>query len=142
MIYLDGRSAGIDLTWQNVKNAILEGHRRPKAKLSDQFLRRNDDTLLSRAAWIDGLGIGVKSVSVMSTNREHGLPSVQGGMLVFEDVTGRLEAVLDSELVTKWKTASDSVLGASFLARPEAKRLLILGAGQVGENLADGVPPV
>jgi ornithine cyclodeaminase len=56
-------------------------------------------------------------------------------MLFFDDRTGRLLAVLDSDLVTAWKTAGDSVLGARLLARPDSRRLLILGAGTVAASL-------
>lgn len=123
------------LTWRMVMQAIEEGHRLPKAQIGDQFLGHADKTLLSRGAWIDGLGFGVKSVSVMTGNLDVGLPSVQGAMLVFEDCTGKLEAVIDSALITNWKTAADSVLGAKLLARPESRSLLVVGAGPVAENL-------
>jgi len=91
--------------------------------------------LLSRSARIEGMGFGVKSVSVLPNNSSQGLPTVQGGMLVFDDKTGSLMAVIDSALITNWKTAADSVLGARLLAQPKSKNLLIVGAGSVGEQL-------
>ncbi|MFZ5964283.1 ornithine cyclodeaminase family protein [Thalassococcus sp. BH17M4-6] len=123
------------LSWTGVMQALRDGHQRPKAEIGDQFLTRDPDTLLSRAAWIDGLGIGVKSVSVMAGNTARGLPTVQGAMLVFDDSDGRIAAVIDSDLVTQWKTAGDSVFGARLLARPDSATLLIVGAGVVAENL-------
>lgn len=125
------------LSWAGVVEALRRGHAAAKAEIGDQFLHRGPDTLLSRAAWIDGLGVGVKSVTVMAGNAARGAPTVQGAMLVFEDETGRPEAVIDSDLVTRWKTAGDSVLGAAILARPESRRLLILGAGVVAESLVE-----
>ncbi|MFN3228025.1 MAG: ornithine cyclodeaminase family protein [Hyphomicrobiales bacterium] len=124
------------LRWADIIDALMEGHQKPKAEIGDQLLSRGQDALLSRAAWIDGLGFGVKSVSVMANNAAAGLPTVQGGMLVFDDTTGALEAVLDSDLVTEWKTAGDSALGAKLLARPDSASYLILGAGVVAESLA------
>ncbi len=124
------------LTWSGIADALREGHRRPKAQIDDTFLTRGPDTLLSRSAWIEGIGIGVKSVTVVPGNAARGLPSVQGAMLLFDPRTGTLDAVLDSDLVTKWKTAGDSVLGATVLARPDSRRLAILGAGEVAGNLA------
>ncbi|MEQ8742954.1 hypothetical protein [Parasphingorhabdus sp.] len=124
------------LRWADIIDALYEGHQRPKAEIGDQLLSRSQDALLSRAAWIDGLGFGVKSVSVMANNAAAGLPTVQGGMLVFDDRTGVLEAVIDSDLVTNWKTASDSALGAKLLARPDSESYLIVGAGVVAESLA------
>ena len=125
------------LDWNNLADALLAGHRMPPAEISDQFLHRGGDTLLSRAAWIDGVGVAVKSVTVMPGNATQGLPSVHGAMVLFEDKTGQVEAVIDSALVTKWKTAGDSVLGARLLARPDSKRLLIVGAGTVAASLIE-----
>jgi len=128
-------TVGDKVTWTGIVEALRAGHLLPKAQISDQFLNREPDTLLSRAAWIDGLGIGVKSVSVMAENSAKRLPTVQGAMVVFEDQTGAVEAIVDSDLVTEWKTAGDSVFGAKLLARPDPKRHLIVGAGVVAENL-------
>ena len=125
------------LDWNRLADALAEGHRGPPAEISDQFVTRGPDTLLSRAAWIDGLGVAVKSVTVMAGNAARGLPTVQGAMLLFEDTTGRVEAVIDSALVTKWKTAGDSILGARLLARPDSRQLLILGAGAVAASLVE-----
>lgn len=124
------------LSWADIIKALREGHQLAKAEITDQVLSRDQDTLLSRAAWIDGLGFGVKSVSIMASNASIGLPTVQGAMLVFEDRAGVLEAVIDSDLVTQWKTAGDSALGAKLLARADSQRYLIVGAGVVAENLA------
>ena len=130
------------LDWNDLADALLAGHRMATPEISDQFLHRGDDTLLSRAAWIDGVGVAVKSVTVMPDNATHGLPSVHGAMVLFEDKTGQVEAVIDSALVTKWKTAGDSVLGARLLARPDSKRLLIVGAGTVAASLIEAYSAV
>ena len=63
------------LDWLALSDALAEGHRGPKAELGDQFLTRDGDTLLSRAAWIDGQGVAVKSVTVLPGNPAQGLPS-------------------------------------------------------------------
>jgi len=125
------------LDWTTVADAIAEGHRAPRPAIGDTFLTRGDDTLLSRAAWIDGMGVAVKSVTVLPGNPARGLASVNGAMVLFEDSTGLPVAVIDSALVTKWKTAGDSVLGARLLARPDSARLLIVGAGAVAASLIE-----
>lgn len=125
------------LDWLALGDALLEGHRRPPAQIEDVLMARGADRLLSRAAWIDGMGLGVKSVTVFPSNAAAGRPSVQGAMLVFDDATGALEAVIDNALITRWKTAGDSLLGARLLARPDAARLLIVGAGTVAESLIE-----
>ncbi len=125
------------LDWVEMAEALETGHRAAKAVISDQMVRRGEDILLSRAAWIDGMGVAVKSVSVLPGNPAKGLPSVHGAMVLFDDATGQVQAVIDSALVTKWKTAADSILGARFLARQDSKRLLIVGAGVVARSLID-----
>ncbi|GAB4269986.1 MAG: ornithine cyclodeaminase [Pararhodobacter sp.] len=125
------------LDWLALADALAEGHRRPPARIEDVLIGRGDDRLLSRAAWIDGMGLGVKSVTVFPQNAARGLPSIQGAMLIFDDETGAIEAVIDTALVTKWKTAGDSILGARFLARKDARSLLIVGAGAVAASLIE-----
>lgn len=135
--YITAEDVAGRLDWLRMAQAIADGHRGPRAAIGDVFLRREPDTLLSRAAWIDGLGVAVKSVTVCPGNAARDLPSVNGAMLLFDDATGQVEAVIDSLLVTAWKTAADSLLGAQLLARRHSKRLLIIGAGAVAENLID-----
>ena len=125
------------LDWVAMAEALAAGHRGPRAEIADQFLTRGPDTLLSRAAWIDGMGVAVKSVTVMPANPARDLPSVQGAMVLFEDATGGIVAVIDSGLVTRLKTAADSLLGARILARKDARRLLIIGAGAVAASLIE-----
>lgn len=133
---LDRTNSPRPYNWPSFVDAIKSGHQRPKAVLKDVFLGPADKTLLSRAAWIEGLGYGVKSVTVMAENSKRNLPTVQGGMLVFDPETGALRGVIDSGLVTDIKTATDSVLGAMLLARSDARRHLIIGAGTVAHNIA------
>ena len=125
------------LDWTTLADALAEGHSAPRPAIGDTFLARGDDTLLSRAAWVDGMGVAVKSVTVLPGNPARGLASVNGAMVLFEDQAGLPVAVIDSGLVTKWKTAGDSILGARLLARPESARLLILGAGAVAASLIE-----
>lgn len=123
------------LSWPDAVAALREGHRLPRAQVADMFLGPGDATLLSRGAWIEGLGFGVKSVTVFDDNPRQGLPTIQGGMLVFEPKNGCLEAVIEGRLVTEIKTAADSVLGATYLARPDSRHLLIVGGGTVARSL-------
>ena len=135
--YLTATECDPLMDWVALTDAMIEGHRMPPADLRDVLLARGDDRLLSRAAWIDGLGVGVKSVTVFPGNPAAGRPSIHGAMLVFDDATGEVEAVIDNGLVTRWKTAGDSLLGARLLARNGAKRLLIVGAGTVAASLIE-----
>lgn len=128
--YEEGEAA---LDWIRLTDALAAGHERPRAEIADGFLYRGNDTLLNRAAWIDGLGIGVKSATIFPGNAD--LPSVNGGMCLYSDADGTLEAVIDFHLVTKWKTAGDSLLAARRLARRDARTVLIVGSGRVAASL-------
>ena len=43
--------------------------------------------------------------------------------------------MIDSALITDIKTAADSALGAHYLARDDARHLVVLGAGSVAGNI-------
>ena len=135
--YIQSHMVEDRLDWMALVNALAAGHMGARAQMKDQLITRDDDALLSRAAWVDGQGMAVKSVSVMPANTARDMPTVQGALLLFDDETGAIEAVIDSALVTKWKTAGDSILGAKLLARPQAERLLVVGAGTVAASLID-----
>ncbi|MFN3844312.1 MAG: ornithine cyclodeaminase family protein [Paracoccaceae bacterium] len=128
--------------WRMLTDRIEAFHRLDKADIRDIFLGPSDQTLLSRAAWIKGLGFGVKSVTIFRENAARGLPTVQGVMALFDPESGSQIATLDSDLVTALKTAADSVLGARLLARSDSETLLIVGAGTVAESLIDAYPAI
>jgi ornithine cyclodeaminase len=125
------------LDWLSVARAIEESHRLPPPRMEDVILRRGGDTLLNRSAWIDGLGIAVKAATVFPGNAAGGRPTVNGAVNLLSDEDGTLEAIIDFHLVTKWKTAGDSLLGALRLARPDSREILIVGAGTVARTLLD-----
>ncbi|KGJ06948.1 ornithine cyclodeaminase [Paracoccus versutus] len=123
------------LSWRDAVEALRQGHALPPAEIRDVFLGPPTGTMMSRSALIEGLGYGAKTFTVCDGNAAKGLPTVQGAMLVFDKDTGALQAIVDSPLVTEIKTAADSVLGASLLARPDSRHLLVVGAGTVAASL-------
>lgn len=123
------------LDWLALCRAFDAGHKLPKAEIADVFLYRGQDTLLNRSAWIDGLGLAVKAATVFPGNPKQGKPMIGGAVNLFDDADGSLSAVVDFHLVTKWKTAGDSLCAALKLARPDSRNILIVGAGTVGANL-------
>ena len=130
-----GPEAEAKLDWLKLGAALEAGHMLPSAEISDSFLYRGKDTLLNRAAWIDGLGLLVKSATIFPENAAQNLPAVNGGAALYGDKNGLLEALVDFHLLTKYKTAGDSLFAAMKLARPESKTILIVGAGTVGRSL-------
>ncbi len=125
------------LDWQALCDALRDGHALARAEMADTFLYRDKDTLLSRAAWIDGLGQLVKTATIFPGNAGLGKPTINGAVNLYGDRDGVLQAILDFHLVTKWKTAGDSLLAARLLARPESACILIIGAGTVARSLRE-----
>jgi len=123
------------LNWLDLTDALEQGHTLPKAEIGDTFLYRDPDTMLTRAAWIDGLGMAVKTATIFPGNPGKATPMINGAVCLYSDRDGTLSALIDFHLVTKWKTAGDSLLAARKLARPDAREILIVGAGTVGRSL-------
>ncbi len=136
-IAIIGPEAEARLDWIALTDAFADGHRKPRAEIGDTFLYRGSDTLLSRAAWIDGMGMAVKSATIFPANPEAGHPRINGGVSLFSDATGAFEALVDFHLVTKWKTAGDSLHAARLLARPESRAITIVGAGTVARSMIE-----
>ncbi len=130
-----GREAEALMDWAGLMAAFEAGHQLPRAEINDLFLYRGKDTLLNRAAWIDGLAQLVKVALVMPDNPARGLPTINGVVNLFDDKTGVLSALVDFHLVTKWKTAGDSLLAASRLARKDSRNILLVGAGTVARSM-------
>ncbi|MBN9269589.1 MAG: ornithine cyclodeaminase family protein [Mesorhizobium sp.] len=100
-------------------------------------------TLLLMPAWTDFKAdaaknghIGVKIVTVSPDNNAVGKPAVMGLYLLLAGATGEPQALIDGQRLTQWRTASASALAASYLAREDAARLLVIGAGALSSFLA------
>ena len=96
-------------------------------------------TLLLMPAWTgpatgDGYA-GVKIVSVFPENGAKDLPSVLGTYLLMKGDTGEPLAALDGARLTVWRTAAASALAARSLARPDACRMAMVGAGALAPFL-------
>lgn len=123
------------LGWAGLLAALEAGHRLPRPDIKDLIVTRGSDVILDRATWIDGLGALVKVATLVPSNPARGKPMINGVVTLFDDVTGELTALVDFHLVTKWKTAGDSLLAASRLARKDARNFLLVGAGTVARSM-------
>lgn len=96
-----------------------------------------DATLLLMPAWYRGSGgyAGVKVVSVFPGNPGRGKESVVGTYLLLDGDSGEPLAALDGPALTLWRTAAASALAASFLARDDARRMTMVGAGALAPRL-------
>lgn len=79
--------------------------------------------------------MGVKIVTVSPDNGLINKPAVMGVYLLLDGITGEPKALIDGQSLTRWRTAAASALAARYLAREDASRLVIMGAGAVSSNL-------
>ena len=94
-----------------------------------------DATLLLMPAWTGSDFVGCKVVTVFPGNAAHGAPSLYGSYLLLSGETGEPLAIMDGRALTAWRTAAASALAATFLARADASRLLMIGAGALAPHL-------
>jgi ornithine cyclodeaminase len=96
-----------------------------------------DATLLLMPAWTaDPSGfLGCKIVTVFPGNAAAGKPSLHGSYLLMSGTTGEPLALMDARALTAWRTAAASALAATYLARPDASHLLMVGAGALAPHL-------
>ncbi|MCV3767194.1 ornithine cyclodeaminase family protein [Rhizobium sp. TRM95796] len=94
-------------------------------------------TLLLMPAWVAGRYFGVKMVSVFPGNGARGLPAIYGSYLLSSGLTGELLAVMDGGELTARRTAAASALASSYLSRPDASTMLMVGTGRLSLNLIE-----
>ena len=104
---------------------------------------RPEATLLLMPAWeasapggqSAGRYLGVKAVTVFPDNAARGKPAVFGTYLLLSAETGETLAVMDATRLTAWRTGAASALASRYLSRPDASRLLMVGAGALAPQL-------
>ena len=104
--------------------------------LTEKLPDGRENIWLLLPAWQHGRHQGVKLVSVFPGNEAKGLLSVVGVYVLFDGSNGYPLAVIDGAALTLRKTAANSALAATYLARRDAAKLLMLGAGQLAPHLA------
>ncbi|MGH6820583.1 MAG: ornithine cyclodeaminase family protein, partial [Methylocella sp.] len=90
-------------------------------------------TLLLMPAWSKEW-TGLKTVVVKTGNAALGLPTVQANYLLIDNGTGAAVAMMDGTELTRRRTAAASALAAGYLARQDASRLVLVGAGALGAH--------
>jgi ornithine cyclodeaminase/alanine dehydrogenase-like protein (mu-crystallin family) len=114
----------------------------PRCQHRVETYGQNDATLLLTPAWQVNQSIGVKIVTVFPDNGAQDLPAVQGVYLLMDGKTGVPQALIDGMALTKRRTAAASALAASYLAQPDADRLLVVGTGALAPELVEAYTAV
>ena len=88
-------------------------------------------TVLIMPAWRADRYLGIKTVNIFPGNSAQGLPGLFATYVLYDARTGEPLAQIDGNEITARRTAAASALAASSLARQDARRLLVVGAGRV-----------
>jgi len=75
---------------------------------------------------------GAKTLTLVPENRQKGLPSIDGLVILNHSETGEPLALLDAKGVTAWRTGATGALGAKYLSQKNADSLGIVGCGVQG----------
>lgn len=112
-----------------------EAHVPPRHVHSIETAGADKGTVLIMPAWSDAGFLGIKTINVFPGNSARGLPGLHATYVLYDAHTGVPLAMMDGNELTARRTAAASALGASFLARSDARRLLVLGTGRVARLL-------
>src|SRR6266700_5877236 len=114
-----------------------------KASVPPRTAVRLDGGLLGvMPGHVPGVALESKLVSVFPGNEEHGLPSHQALIALFDENTGAPIAVMDGTYITAIRTGGTAAVAARLLAREDASVLAILGAGAQGWSHLETFPRV
>lgn len=92
----------------------------------------NDGMSIFMPAFVDdetGQALAVKIVSLFNKNPSRGLALIQAAVLVLDAETGTVEALLEGGSLTAIRTGAGCGAATDLLARKEARKVAIFGAG-------------
>lgn len=130
------------LEYDGLVAAIRQAHRGGMPKTADRILYQeanasgHPDSFIILPAWQPQEGLLCKLVTSFPGNKtKYGISNVNSIYAYIDGQTGLTEAIIDGEAMIFRKTSADSALGASLLAREDAKILLMVGAGGLAPYL-------
>jgi len=141
MKVFDAAAVHAALPWPYLIDALSQAHRGPMP--ASEVVVQNDpegsgNQFITLPGWLPGGPVAVKMVGVFPGNEKLSppQPNVQGLVAMFDGGTGAPLLVADGAAMTARKTAGDSALAASLLAREDAEVLLVVGAGALAPHFA------
>lgn len=99
-------------------------------------------TLLMPAYVPAAQALGFKVVSVFEGNRAHGIPTISAMVCLLDESTGAPSAIMNGAYLTALRTGAVSGAATDLLARDDATRLVVIGAGAQGVTQAAAVAAV
>ncbi|MBR7836746.1 hypothetical protein KDL01_25925 [Actinospica durhamensis] len=79
--------------------------------------------------YVPGVGLGAKLIAVFEDPDRPGRSSHQGLVAMFDERDGTPLAILDAEPLTAARTAASATVALRALARPDARRVVVVGTG-------------
>lgn len=141
MKVFDAAAVHAALPWPYLIAALSQAHR-GAMPVSDVVVQSDPagsgNQFITLPGWVPGGPVAVKMVGVFPGNERLSppQPNVQGLVAMFDGATGAPLLVADGAAMTARKTAGDSALAASLLAREDAEVLLVVGAGALAPHFA------
>lgn len=142
MQMIDARTVHQLLDYEGLVEALRRAHLGEMPKHSDRIIYEepnpagHPDAFIVLPAWQPQEGLLCKVVTSFPNNFErHAIANVNSVYVCLDGSTGVAEAVIDGEAMIFRKTSADSALGASLLAREDARSLLMIGAGGLAPHL-------
>lgn len=81
----------------------------------------------------DSGALTIKAITVYPENpAKFGLPMIQGVVMLYDALNGRLLSIMDAEHLTAMRTGAASGVATQHLARADASTVLLFGAGALG----------
>jgi alanine dehydrogenase len=92
-------------------------------------------SLIVLPAWLPGKNFGVRLTTNFPGNAARNKPVRGGGYILGDGRTGEILAMFDGPALTLRRTAGASALAATYLARAESERMLMIGTGALASHL-------
>ncbi|MCS7236221.1 MAG: ornithine cyclodeaminase family protein [Armatimonadota bacterium] len=106
-------------------------------------LRVHVETPAGVALWmpaaVEGMGLGVKAVTVFAGNPGRGLPTIQAAVLLQDPETGTPLGVVEGASLTALRTGAATGLATELLARKDAGVVALFGCGAQARRQLEAV---
>ena len=142
MHYIDSTTAHGLFSYQQLIENLLQAHNTATENVEDLLLETDFEELKNhfflRAAWQKNSYLGAKIITIFPQNRApEGPPAIQALYTLFDGISGTPLCCIDGTALTFLKTATDSALASSLLAREDIETMLMIGAGGMAPHLIE-----
>jgi ornithine cyclodeaminase len=150
LLVIDGATVEALVTAAEAIELAEGALRKTSSGIAHQDIRRTLDMpgmagsclSLMYASLSDQPHFGSKVLSVSPQNFEHGLPSHQGGVLLFEKEYGRPVALINGHAITGLRTPAATAVATRTLSRRESCELAVIGYGEQAERHIEAIASV